>query len=637
MALRTVCKELLRTPIKTLLFLLMLALATALLVLGVNLYCSCETARQEVSQNYKTVGTVEQVPDSTMSEEEREHYVFMSTEEDPYGLFTKQIPEDAFDGLPTKGPVENRPTLITTGEFDAKLSAKGPAGFNVPYRLSAAQVIMFSVDNLLDTDDEESMQLYECNYARFQFPATLLELNGYRLTEAEQEQHQMRLYWPYNENEHVRLEPGVEYIAWCEPGYGGGVEMTFFLQRMTRPEAVGKTWMESYQFPQIVYENSEGFESTEAGQWMQYLMDYSHKIEEISNQTVITVPTSSLSLLDPFYREAVTIKYGRAITEEEFASGAKVCLIPDTFRTYPDFMNLVDVGDKVRLDWRGAVYGWAPSLFSQVEGYQATPVSTSMLDIEGSEEYEVVGIYVQEDGADNYLANGSGMNLGAYEIIVPSASYDFDSITPIFGGTIEPGCCSFLLENGSSQAFLEAWEKSEYSEQVHISLNDQGYTAIAKGLDAVSLLSFILMLSGGISVLCLLFFFVYLQIARRQREAAIQLSLGVSKRRCAAFLLLSVLLIAFAGIALGAGAGHMVTNQVSSQVYSQAKESGYSREYSDQFEASQDKAYDYDSSASWQLALWAGLGTVAAALLLSSAVTAQTLRKEPLEQLTRKE
>ena len=91
------------------------------------------------------------------------------------------------------------------------------------------------------------------------------------------------------------------------------------------------------------------------------------------------------------------------------------------------------------------------------------------------------------------------------------------------------------------------------------------------------------------------------------------------------------------GITAGAALGHVVTGTVSSQVYAQGAESGFSREYSDQFEASHDKDFTYNGEAQWPRSLLAGLSALGTALALSAAFTASSLSKEPLEQLTRKD
>lgn len=627
MTARTVFKEMLRTPGKTLLFLCLLALATALLVLGVNLYGSSEEARRQVSQNYRTVGTITQKPDSVRELEEGEAF-YSDSQLDMYSV---HIPEDAFDSLPTKRPVENRPAIITTGEIDSGMLQGEPKPFDFPARASVPAILTFTVDEEVDSTDETFLGLHSNFGMKFYVNASLLTLNG---EETPGGSRAVQLYWPTG-SEETHLYPGVEYIACGDKSYGDSPG--YFVYPISQSTNVSKNWADIGQLPQTAYEYTPGFMETEEGQAFQYMLDVGKVIQEIAQHVCITVPTQSLALLDPFYRGDVSIKFGREITQEEFDTGAKVCMIPEEFRENDEHMNFVDIGDKIRLDFRGAAYNWAPGSLSSDPNFMNIPLAGTMLDAEGSEEYEVVGIYYTESTGMDYMTGLGGLNLGALEIIVPSKSYDFESITPVSGGRIDPACVSFELENGTTSDFLLAVEGLEYGSLLQVDINDQGYSAIAKGLDAVALLAWILLLAGGASTLCLLLFFVYLQIARRQREAAVQRSLGASRARCAATLLLGVLLVAVVGIMGGALLGHMVTDTISSQAYAQARESGYSREYSDQMEASADKEFDYDGSAAWPVTAGAGGATLAAALALSLGFTAYALRKEPLELLTRKE
>ena len=56
-------KQLLRTPMKTCLFFLLMTAATALLVLGANLWAQTQAQMDAVEKQFTTLGTVEQLPD----------------------------------------------------------------------------------------------------------------------------------------------------------------------------------------------------------------------------------------------------------------------------------------------------------------------------------------------------------------------------------------------------------------------------------------------------------------------------------------------------------------------------------------------------------------------------------------------
>lgn len=624
MTFRTVLKELFRTPLKTLLFLLLLSLSAALLAVGVNLYASCETARREVASQYQTVGTIRQMPDSTKTT-----FFSLGSMGDGYFMdepvYSTRLPEGIFDGLPAKFPVENRPLLFTTGKRDGGTDLNAYGG-------SRNYIFTFTTSEDVDTTDQAFLDAHASYQASFELDITLLSLNG------KETKQPGLLLWSLDPAEFpTRLQAGTEYVAYGSLGYGSE-SIPFYLMQAPvtyHPSVFGN---EPEYLEELVFENTPAFWNSAEGACFSAIQE---NTDALRTGVFPTVPTQSLLLLDPFYRGEVNIKYGRAITEEEFASGAKVCLIPENLATDPKgadeggispFSNYLQAGDTVSLTWRGAVYGMSPVYFSQDGGYMPTEMITAdPLPVCEGGEYEIVGVY-----ATNAVGGLNDMNLGYNEVIVPAASFDFSSVPVLCGGPVQPASCSFQLENGTADRFMEAVSALGY-ENLQVGINDQGYTSIAKGLDAVGLIAFILLLAGGISALCLLLFFVYLQIARKQREAAVQISLGAGKRRCAAFLMLSVMLVILLGAAAGSLIGHQVTGSVSAQVFSQAKTSGYSRDYSDQFESGMDVDYAYEGGASPLWSLVSGLSIAGAGLLLAAGFTARSLRKEPLEQLTRKE
>ena len=80
--------------------------------MGVNLFAASVHALEDVSQSYQTVGTLQQMPDSTRTE--LVDYFGESTFVDIPEYHTV-IPEDALENLPALLPVENRPLVYSTG------------------------------------------------------------------------------------------------------------------------------------------------------------------------------------------------------------------------------------------------------------------------------------------------------------------------------------------------------------------------------------------------------------------------------------------------------------------------------------------------------------------------------------------
>ena len=116
---------------------------------------------------------------------------------------------------------------------------------------------------------------------------------------------------------------------------------------------------------QLVYEITPQFDTSEEAAMFQALEQNKSLLSEYSNSSYLfpTVPTNGLQLLDPFYQGEVSIKSGREISPEEFAAGAKVCLIPESLASDPVpeggeqlYHNSLQVGDTISLTWLGASY-----------------------------------------------------------------------------------------------------------------------------------------------------------------------------------------------------------------------------------------------------------------------------------------
>lgn len=637
MMFRTAVKQLLRTPWKTLLFFLLLALSAGLLVVGANLYYSCTAALREVEESYETVGTITQAPDGTeIPVYDLGNGTTISTgyEED---VFTTILPEDVLEGLPGLLPVENRPTLISTGvkEDGTELITASPLTFGY--------ILTFTPMEDVDSDDPEFMDEHFA-YSGFTLNAYI---NGVNLHEEVEQPPIGVLYWPMDLASYpIHLKAGTTYVAQATLGYGE--ENLYFLSALTLENDATKTGMEQVSAGQVAYELTPDFWETDMGK---AFLRYQENIDLFTREYGVsplfpTVPTNSLSLLDPFYRGTASVKYGREITAAEFASGAKVCMVPETLARdlessgegNGEFSNYLEVGDTIDLTWYGACYGvTTSSLFPGRGSGGAEFFSAQPLTQTAGGEYEIVGIY-SEDAAgftsDADLYTSATAKLGYNQVIVPAASFGFDNLPTLLGGPLDDANVSFQLENGTAGEFMAAVEQSEYRDYLSVTINDKGFTSVKKGLDAVGLAAALLLGAGAVSALCLLVFFVYLQIGRKKREAAIQVSLGTKRRQAAAFLLCSVLLAAALAIAAGAAGGYVVTGKVSGEIYQQGTASGFSREYSDLFDASQDQEYAYDGSPSPQATAGAGLALFFTGAALSIGFAAYVLKQEPMALLT---
>ncbi len=627
MIVRTAVKQMVRTPVKSFLFFLLLGFCAGLLVMGVNLFAASVQALEDVSRSYQTVGTLQQMPDSTRTE-------LMDNFGESYFVdipeFHTVIPEDALEDLPALLPVENRPLVYTTGvKEDGTPLTTGTL-------IYPSYCITFSPLENGDSTDPAFLESHAQQGAGF---VLQVEVSSIQWGTPLEETVPGLLYWPEDlEAYPAHLEKGKTYAA-----YGGPQtsidQFAFQVQPIPLRFSGSKTSSGMEYASQLVYEVTPQFDTSEEAAIFQALEQNKNLLSKDYNSSYLfpTVPTNSLSLLDPFYQGDVSIKFGREISQEEFVTGAKVCLIPESLASDPVpaggeqlYHNSLQVGDTLSLTWLGASYGAAPGNMFLGRQMSLYPFYTGEpLEETAGGEYEIVGIYTTERAGANGL-----LNLGYNQVIVPSKSFDFDSLTVLSGGPLEPANVSFLLENNTATDFVEALETLDYGELLSVKIEDQGYSSIKKGLDAVYLVALILLISGGVASMSLLVFFVHLQISRQKREAAIRRSLGQSKVKCTVLMLCCVFLVALPGICLGTAAGHFLTGEVSAHIYQQSKTSGFSRDYSDQLEASEEREFDFSGQADLWPTLGTGAALLGAALLLSEGAAWAALQKEPLELLS---
>ena len=75
-------------------------------------------------------------------------------------------------------------------------------------------------------------------------------------------------------------------------------------------------------------------------------------------------------LLEPFFKKWITMKYGRTITAEEYASGAKACMVPEYLASDPSdsdtspsgYNNYMSVGDLTPLLFTALYTACRPSM-----------------------------------------------------------------------------------------------------------------------------------------------------------------------------------------------------------------------------------------------------------------------------------
>lgn len=276
---------------------------------------------------------------------------------------------------------------------------------------------------------------------------------------------------------------------------------------------------------------------------------------EISHQMYPVLAVIDPGLVPSFQESNVHVR-GRMITEEEYASGAKVCMVSRTFAQ----KNLLGVGDKIKLPLLCAMYGYQPDTEYYYVHNREDPCGTwfklpetcSLLNAQGElykpfweEEYEIVGVFNVRFPKKDLPFNNM--------LIIPKSSVGASDENNIaYFGPMNENMTSFQLPSGSLEDFQKGLQKYvPQASQLTIKYNDMGYASAAESLRSIEKTSLLLLIAGLLAsaavVALLLFFFV----VREKKRTAIERSLGLSKRRCRVSLLSGLLLLTLFATALG--------------------------------------------------------------------------------------
>lgn len=314
---------------------------------------------------------------------------------------------------------------------------------------------------------------------------------------------------------------------------------------------------DEFREKQKIYEVTEDFYETDAGKRLLNLaktMEYTYDIQPVTG-------TNKTCLLMPFYNGDSYICQGRDISEKEYADGSKVCLAPKTFMEN----NGLSLGDNVKVALLYADTNSNAGRKFRLDGSMS--LSASFIDAEGNplepfetSEYKVVGIYDTVGGnANNLFRSGSD------ELIIPMESIQADEGKNLLScGPMTDTTSSFQIPNGTIDEFLEKY--SQYGrDDLEFTFYDRGYSQLKEGIDNMKNLSFFLLLAGIILTGLLLFFFSHLFISKQAAQTAIERSLGMTCSQCRWSIMSGFVLMILFGSIIGSLSGALISNNISAE------------------------------------------------------------------------
>ena len=290
----------------------------------------------------------------------------------------------------------------------------------------------------------------------------------------------------------------------------------------------------------------------------------------INSRSFGVMTTNDLTGIPAFHLGNMFIPEGRMITEEEYASGAKVCMISTDLAKLQGW----NVGDKIDFSF----YEYNNFVNATIWGSRLSPryTYTDPDHFFDNGEYEIVGTYNVRPLTGTSAVSASAVSVPWNTIYIPEKSLEnapAEEDRPVTGALL-----TIWLENGKIEPFIERMNElgitgaKQGDYEARFTFYDQGYSRIQPSLEALSgTAELLLILSSSLLVIAaLLLAFFYAQ-SQKQSIGTMRL-LGCSKARAFAAAMLSALIIAVTGALMGAAMGHALTASVGESIMANANQ-----------------------------------------------------------------
>ncbi len=605
-------RQLGRTPMKTLAFLVLLILAVTFFMLGFQLWTGARDNIDRIDKAYMTIGTVVQkattVETARMWDAETKSYTYFNSPG-----YDGIVPESVldFEGAdyilkPEKRPIYGAymPGFVLSTDPDweyryedlyliAELQPYEDCVTDKPVRMKLKRMLRGTLKDYVD-------EIWFCDHWN-DTPIKLFADKTYIVS----------LFQDY----HPDFDEG--YLLYM-PGTGISTNQRDINgKKITDPVTKQESWEDLWD------EVTEGFYDTPRGKaWLNLVESV-----EWRKYTIPVMPTQDTKLLMPFYDGDAWMVEGRDISREEYENGDKVCLVERNFAAN----NNLTAGGSLQLPLYFADY-WAPPWYITSE--EILNAKGEIYPVFEDSTYTIVGIY---EALTASFTETSDYDLAENTVIIPSASVKNSDENNIAGmGQMEGYTTSFQIPNGRIGEFTAAWEKQGIP-TLEINFYDKGYTKIKAGLDDMMNTAGVLLISGGVITLLILILFCHLFIAKQRKRTAIERSLGMSKKRCIASLLTGILVIVIPACVIGSAVSFWLTGYAAERMTAAHNEQAFDTMYSDWVNAdtgTEEFSVSMDNSLEKS---WVGLGVIPVALVIALVNIRSNLKSEPLRLLGEKE
>lgn len=532
-------KQLLRTPVKTAIFFLLILAVSVLLTFSSVLYMKSTQHITAMEGQFTTLGTIEQpLLSSVTTNVWASCYGRMGFTEDRYAegvsLDELDFPEAEYVTNPETRPyfLAEQSELVHSESFSGRYTVAEFTVLDVPAEYGAVRVRVEAVHCTPETADEKLRVGDEITVCLCTCPEEMRDVP----------------------------QVGTRYIAslfrWVVRCAVHGTETEYHVMEKpyTSQYNADGTRRETTVLPTIQHtaeargidEVSADFWQTKNGKrWEDWIA-----FQKSQQNLFYVTPTAGLQMLPVFQGRKASITEGREITQEEFQNGARVCVVSEELLN----KNRLAIGDTITLLLRYSMYKADTDYISQNQ-FDFSPLNADgeAYDVFWEAEYTVVGAYRVVEKTAVY---GTG-ELPRDLIVIPDFSVEATDVENIVSfGPMHHTTTSFELPNGSIAKFDAALRTAVPSvEELDISYNDNGFENIMSSLRELRTISILLFVIGVAAAFLIVVLLLYFFIVKQKKRTAIERSLGMSKAQCRVSLMAGILVLALVASVIGVGVG----------------------------------------------------------------------------------
>lgn len=294
----------------------------------------------------------------------------------------------------------------------------------------------------------------------------------------------------------------------------------------------------------------------------------------VNNNTFPIIGVENLSWMAGFATGKAEITEGRAFTEEELTSGARVCVLAKSLAE----ANGLSVGDTIDPQFYENDELFPYQKYSQLSNYNPTEISgvksftTTDMAVVNSTAYYYYGDSTPLQPAEPYTI------VGLYEQTEPwgDVDYDFYAFTPntifvpessVSCGTVYPNRGQFrtLVVRSDSLRELQLLTVEDNMDDIFY-YYDNGYSAVASTLSDYRQAAELLLPIGLVVYAIVILLFLFLFPGRQGKDLAMMSSFGAQNRRRVWHVVVSCLGIVIPGTAIGTGVGLLLWQRVSAEL-----------------------------------------------------------------------